>query len=217
MTDLRTVPDDPGEVCGLIAGFLEDWCGTVVVADGEREEEVAAAERRLGFSLPVALRWVFVHVAGVGQDPLVPPARLAVDGHGVLTYREENQGCARWGIRPGRPDPAVVWTDGRQWRPYLDRISVDLLAWCLSEAMTRSGAHVLWCPFEEQPASLTRLGIPDHVFWAEPGAAPVRWFRAGDCLVRNDGDIQLIALGKTKEDVRRTSAEIRGEWRELDD
>jgi hypothetical protein len=229
--DLAAAPDDPAAVCRLIASFLESW-NVMPTGSGIRaaEDEVGVAEQRLGFALPTALRWLFTHVgtdnAVVGhQDPLVQPQHLEVDDQGLVVYRVENQNCAQWGIRVGdiaQPDPPVLWKDlqnDEDWRPYQERLSVELLETTFNEAMLLPGADLLQTELASGvPAELERLprlAIPTHVFWAMPDGPPVTWYGVRDCLIRNDGDTWLWAFGRTSEDAQRATEMIPGEWMSL--
>jgi hypothetical protein len=231
--DLTTMPDDPVEVCALIRHFLVDW--QVMEVDGvepDAEEEVAAAESRLGFTLPVALRWMLTHVGTdnrvIGlQDPFVPPSALAVDDEGVLTYRRENQNCAIWGVpvsEIGRPDPPVLWNNMTTratsiWAPYQQRLSVDLLEMALGEAMLLPGANTIHMDVGSQPpvqlAELTPLAIPRHVFWASVEGGTIAWYGLRDCLIRDDGGTWLWAYGRNAEVLDAVRDRIPGDWEEL--
>jgi hypothetical protein len=83
--------------------------------DGYEESEVAAAEARLGFRLPPALRKLYLR-AGRRDDihraknHLIAPEELSVE-QGALVVYEENQNLVLWGVRVsdlGRDDPPVV-------------------------------------------------------------------------------------------------------------
>lgn len=204
--DLTLLPPDPAGVCDLVRRFLVSWhVMEVAEASTANTNEVLAAERRLGFSLPYALRWAFMHIGFdnriVGQqDPFVHPRDLEVDEDGVLIYRVENQYCAAWGfpvVDASADDPPVVWKDlqagseGR-WLPYHERISVDLLEMALNEAMLRPGVDVLDMELvsgvPSELSKLVPLAIPEHAFWPIPEGPLVAWYGTRDCLIRRDGD-----------------------------
>ncbi len=157
--ELELIDRNPLRVCELAASFLLDW-GVVptVTLNRSYEARVDEAEVRLGFfSLPLALRWLFLSHIGsehpvVGrQDPLVSAENLEVDDDGVIAYRMEKtkKNSARWGFRvdgQANSDPPVVWKRaGRagRWRAYTDRLSIDLLELTLSESMLISGGNLL--------------------------------------------------------------------------
>ncbi|MGC4896184.1 hypothetical protein [Micromonospora sp. DT31] len=232
--DLTVMPSDPKAVCHLIRRFLANW---QVLEVGEAplpgaEEEVLLAERRLGFALPVALRWVFTHLGAENQvigaqDPLVPPSLLRVDEDNVLVYRTENQNCASWGIRRediGKADPPVVWknlqADAEEgWLRYHDRVSVDLLEMSMSEAMLTAGEQVIQMEIESGlpvlPRGLVPLAIPEHVFWPVPDGAPVRWYGIAECVIRNDGDTWLWGFGRASADLDVARSALPGPWESL--
>jgi hypothetical protein len=229
--DLMVLPDDPQGVCAIISDFLESWRGVSAGSLIEEDQsKVSEAERRIGFTLPTALRWLLTHVGCdnsiVGhQDPLVSPQALAIDNAGVLVYRVENQNCAQWGVRVAdlaKADPPVVWKDpaDSEWSPYLDRLSVDLLEMALSEVMLLRGSNLLQAELVSGVPSelnrLHRLAIPEHVFWASPDGPPVEWYGLHDCLVRNDGGEWLWAFGRSSADVREIARLVPVEWDRLD-
>jgi hypothetical protein len=231
--DLATMPSDAHGVCELISRFLEGWnVAAVNSPDPTALEDVAMAEGRLGLALPAALHWIFTHV-GVDnsiigrQDPFVHPANMAVDDLGVITYRIENQNCAAWGVRTGditALDPPVVWrdlqTDG-DWRPYHERLSIDLLEVALSEAMLLPDANVRQAELHAgaplQLKDLSRIAIPRHTFWAMPDGGQVEWYGLPDCLIRNDANVWLWAFGRTTKDVERAVEAVPADWSTLED
>jgi hypothetical protein len=84
--------------------FTEVWATRLDEASGFDDQELAVAERRLGLTLPTAIR------EGYGilgrrddltrnQDTLLRPYQLHFDGTGqALVFRVENQAVAYWGI-----------------------------------------------------------------------------------------------------------------------
>src|SRR4051794_404513 len=83
--------------------------------DGYTEQEVAAAETRLGLRLPRVLREFYLRTGHRNdiprpKTPLTPPEDLSVE-QGVLVLSEENRTVVLWGVRVedlGRDDPPVV-------------------------------------------------------------------------------------------------------------
>ncbi|MEU6227980.1 SMI1/KNR4 family protein [Streptomyces sp. NPDC047042] len=105
------------------------------------DDEITAAENRLGISLPEALRDYY---AAAGRHPelmgtgghehtfrLSAPRHLSIeDGH--LVFCGENQWPTRWSVRPddvGRPDPRVHGRaePGKKWYSEARRLSAFLL------------------------------------------------------------------------------------------
>ncbi|MDP9799466.1 hypothetical protein J2S43_007978 [Catenuloplanes nepalensis] len=231
--ELELIDRNPLRVCELAASFLLDW-GVVptVTLNRSYEARVDEAEVRLGFSLPLALRWLLSHIGSehpvVGrQDPLVSAENLEVDDDGVIAYRMENQNSARWGFRvdgQANSDPPVVWKRaGRagRWRAYTDRLSIDLLELTLSESMLISGGNLLHV---EGPLDglgdlegLLSVDIPSHIFWAIPDGPPVRWYAWRDCIIRDDGGAWYWVFGRTRQAVQSFTALIPAEWEHLAD
>lgn len=99
-----------------VASFVARWHGRpLALGDGYRESELRAAEKRLGFRLPVALREWYQLVgrrSDVTDNPdfAVPPDRLRVRD-GVLVVYDEAQSVVGWGIDEAHlsdEDPPVV-------------------------------------------------------------------------------------------------------------
>ena len=186
----------------LLQGAVRAWRGEAVGGAGCSPEELTAAQERLGAQIPGPLRG-FLSLYGnrdelMGfQDPLLPPSGIRIEEN-VLVIQEENQRCALWGVvvdRVGEPDPPVVFkgpSAGEGWRPYQDRLSVHLLETVLNELLISSGSSIFReadeNAIEELARSLSAVGIPEHVFWAEPEGPPVKWLAGDNLLVRIDGD-----------------------------
>lgn len=110
----------------LMKEFLSRWYSPLSPEDGFSEEELAGAERLLGFPLPRALR-EWYSLAGrreevwSRQDELLPPEKCYI-ANGVLVFYVENQSVVRWGVQlseQGHEDPPVVVEDDEapgQWR-----------------------------------------------------------------------------------------------------
>jgi hypothetical protein len=96
----------------LARGYLG---GPLRAEESMSEEKVHEAERRLGLTLPNALRAYYL-VAGncktlnLRHDRLYAPENLEVDGD-YLMFMDENQSVVSWGLRLSdldEPDP-IVW------------------------------------------------------------------------------------------------------------
>ena len=99
------LPDHRHERWRLVEEFIDIWYGPLQPGDGYSEEELQAAEKRLGFKLPAALREWYA-LAGkrqnqwARQDPWVePPDLLRLMKNDSIIIRYENQGVEYWGIR----------------------------------------------------------------------------------------------------------------------
>lgn len=96
----------------FIRAFAADRSRPIGASDGYDPAELDASAARLGVPLPIALRELYELVGRradltSNHDVLLPPDKLYIED-GVLVFREENQGVAWWGIRPGGDDPAVI-------------------------------------------------------------------------------------------------------------
>ena len=101
----------------FIRRFAQSWLTPLTDEDGRTEDDLQAAERRLGLRLPPAIREAHAlfgrrqDLTSV-QDRLLDPDQLEADVTGeVLIYRVENQSVAVWGVPLAameQPDPPVV-------------------------------------------------------------------------------------------------------------
>src|SRR4029450_4278942 len=131
----------------FIRRFTQSWLTPLTDEDGWTEDDLRAAERRLGLRLPPAIREAYAlfgrrqDLTSV-QDRLLDPDQLELDVTGeVLIYRVENQSVAVWGVPLAameQPDPPVVvarnFEDG-SWEPFLERFSVGCVEMVLSESL----------------------------------------------------------------------------------
>jgi hypothetical protein len=88
--------------------FTEQWATRLDELSGCGDQELTAAEHRLGLTLPAALREGYALLGRrddltSNQDVLLRPDQLYFDETGrALIFRVENQSVAHWGIRRGR-------------------------------------------------------------------------------------------------------------------
>jgi hypothetical protein len=103
-------------------------------SDGAAEEDVVAAEQRLGLRLPRLLREFYLltderdDINGV-HNRLYPLDALVVEGD-VLVFYEEDQGVCLWGVRLRDDDPAFLCRNdgvGAEWDPDFDCLSQFLV------------------------------------------------------------------------------------------
>jgi uncharacterized protein (TIGR02996 family) len=175
----------------LVEEFISIWRKPLGPRDGYSEDELEAAERRLGFALPLALREWYA-LAGRRddvwsiQDHLLAPHEVRVDPtSGLMMFRIENQNCEQWGIRSedvARDDPPVLAVGPE--RAVSPAISVFVCQVLLSETKFASG--LISGAHERGPLDLDRLGEllspcalsdVDGVTW------PTHFFEGSDLLV----------------------------------
>lgn len=210
-----------GFVCALAAA-----CGRPVVeGDGVDAGWLQAAEKRLGVTLPAALREAYLlfgrrrDLTAV-QDRLLSPDQLRRDADGVLVFRVENQHCASWGVsaEAADDDPPVLVRTGNRWMLYSDRLSIALVEMVLSEAMfSADEGHVDNRDLDDAAgaamlAVFERLPMPDFPFWAGLDGPPVRWFAGPDVLLRDDGGTWLWVHGRTPAAVQAVRDRLPGDW-----
>ncbi|GLW52144.1 hypothetical protein [Kitasatospora phosalacinea] len=227
---LRTGLHSPAQALEFVRWLAAAWTDRPLTpADGCTESELAATEARLGFPLPTVLRSGYALFGRRNnltrtQDPLLPPSGLYVDEEtgDVLVFREENQGCASWGVllsAPDRDDPPVLVDAGDGWFPFLERTSLAWVELVLTEFLLGS-PHYDAC---ELPSALlpalharhTRLPLPDHPMWASPADSPIRWYAAPGRLLRHDGPgphSWLHATARTPAGLDALHADLPARW-----
>jgi len=181
----------------LLTDFVAEWHAPLQVGDGYSKEELDAAERRLGFALPVALR-EWYGLAGrreyivARQNFLVSPDNLKISKENdLLIFYSVNQ-VVEWGIQPSdlsMADPPV-WLDdsGMHEDPQKpirenDTLSEFVLQMIVLETVWFTEPHGTAEFSDETVSILARhfqpLGLPD---WHWPGRPTCLWGR-NDVLV----------------------------------
>lgn len=202
------VRDAPG-AWRFIRLFAARCASPVLGGDGFGAEELLAAEARLGFTLPAALR-DFYAVAGKRndltrcQDRLLHPDQVYVDDAGaVLVFRWECQRVAEWGIPLSviaELDPPVVFwlRSGDVWHPFLDRVSLACVEMVLSEWGFSGHAFGADLELDDDTVELLerwfrRLPMPDYPLWSWPGGRSTRWYAGLGAIAREDAGTWLRA------------------------
>ncbi|MFE6054405.1 SMI1/KNR4 family protein [Kitasatospora sp. NPDC056446] len=187
----------------LVRGFAAYWGEPLGPADGFSDEELDAAERRLGLRLPAALREtyrLFGRRADLtsNQDVLLTPDELFLMD-GALVYREENQGCAHWGVLLadlGREDPPTVvrpdLADKSQerWEPWEERFSTAAAVMAMTEKLMEDDDLIVFMEDDELPDGLAEL---------PPLGRDCRWFAGPDVLVLVVEGAFMNARARTEE------------------
>lgn len=141
-------PDIAGRVDGMAAGFSTD--SSTELPQPATPAQLDAAEARLGFPLPPALRRVYAEVANGGFGPgggLLPVER-AVDAYAELTRVPYLPKAGVWptGLLPiGDVDPGYVTLDVRSGR---------IVDWDPEDLTERSGERAWEATFTEAASSL---------------------------------------------------------------
>lgn len=214
------LPDRRVERWRLVEEFIDVWYAPLKAGDGASEEELAAAEQRLGFPLPAALREWYGLAGNRGdvwsmQDHLVRPSALRMDSRrDALVFYNENQSCACWGIREEhlrRADPPIfrfnltgpvspdTTTFAIQVLLYEAKWSNNLLAWGQFDA----GAAV----FSEARNKFTRCGLPGE-YWV---AGPIHVYEGKDVLIETNAEEWVWVTARTETAYARLSEEVRSE------
>lgn len=212
--------------------FAARYAAPIVAGDGCGEEELLAAEARLGFALPAALREAYALVGRRndltrGQDRLLTPDQVHVDDTGqVLVFRWECQHVAEWGVplsAVADPDPPVAFRldaaepAERAWRPYLDRVSLAGVEMVLSEWMLSGEMFADNRELDDEAVVLLerrfrRLPMPDYPLWA--GGGPMRWFDGHGAILRADAGTWLWAQAASADAIAAVRHVLPGEWLE---
>ncbi|MEV6681056.1 SMI1/KNR4 family protein [Streptomyces erythrochromogenes] len=222
--------EDRGGAWSFIEGFAAHWAEPLQSTDGWPEEELVAAEDRLGVRLPVALREAYRlfgrrrDLTG-NHDVLLDPAELYVDdAEEALVFRHENQGAASAGMLldgltlddPAvfvRPDLAVK--SAERWENWLDRLSLCFVEIVVSESVLADRERCDFLHSEDDSIELlerhcARLPFPSYPIGEE--GYGIRWFLGPDVLVRDDDGMALLARGRTVRDLDRLRELIPGDW-----
>ncbi|RAY11053.1 SMI1/KNR4 family protein [Actinomadura craniellae] len=223
--------EDRAAAWRFVRGFARDWASPLTDGDGWSEEDLAAAEERLGVRLPVALREAYLLLGRredltSNHDTLLSPAELYLDDRKeALVFRQENQGAASWGVLVadlGEADPAVFvrmdLADKRSeiWERWLDRLSLTFIEIVLSESVQAPGelTDFLGELEEEDLETLerdcTRLPFPEYPLCQQPPGT--RWFTGPGVLLREDDRAVLYARGRTPEALDEVRDQIAGDW-----
>ncbi|MFD0521093.1 SMI1/KNR4 family protein [Paractinoplanes durhamensis] len=210
----------------FIRRFAARYASPVVAGDGCDQEELRAAEDRLGFPLPVALREVYALIGRRldltrSQDLLLAPHRVSVEEAArVLVFRWECQHVAEWGIPLSavtESDPPVVSRhDGEQvWHPFLDRVSLACVEMVLSEWLATGDAFGANLHLDDETVALLesqfrRLPLPDYPRWAD--MPPVRWFEGLGAVLREDAGTWLWVRAPSADAITAVQRALPGDW-----
>jgi hypothetical protein len=225
----RVEHDAPG-AWRFVRLFAARYATPIVDGDGFGEEELLAAEARLGFALPASLREAYALIGKRNdltrsQDRLLTPDQVCVDDTGqVLVFRWECQHVAEWGIplsAVAEPDPPVVFRldsarpAERSWQPFLDRVSLACVEMVLSEWMLSGGMFADNRELDDEAIALLerhfrRLPMPDYPLWA--GGGPVRWFEGLGAILREDAKTWLWVGAASADAIAAVRHALPGEW-----
>ncbi|MCM2387994.1 SMI1/KNR4 family protein [Streptomyces albipurpureus] len=226
---LRAGLPDRAAAWELVKDYARHWVSPLADDDGCGQEELDAAESRLGVRLPGALREAQM-LLGRRDDlirnhnRLLTPAQLFIDTDGeALVFHEENQGVALWGVLLAdldQIDPAVFVRvdladkESEKWEPWLDRLSLSMVEIVLSESLQLPDGlsdfmdEVEDGHLEALEADFTRLPFPL--------IEDSRWYVGEDVLVREDGRAVLHARARSSQALDRLRDRLPGYWIEDD-
>jgi cell wall assembly regulator SMI1 len=211
----------------FIRDFAVAWATPISDGDGVSDEELAAAEARLGVRLPVAVREAYrlfgrrTDLTSVNGE-LWRPDELDYDrDSSVLIFRAAHQRVAYFGVSvadPALEDPPTVMyqtlLDKTQeaWVPFIARFSlacVDMVLWERVEAGEHADGRD---QLDGEPASLvqglTRLPFPRY-----PGDLDTcRWYARDDILLRDDDGAWVAICARTREALEMFRTRHPGRW-----
>jgi hypothetical protein len=208
--------------------FAARYATAIAPGDGRDEEELRAAETRLGFPLPASLRAVYEligkrHDLTRSQDRLLGPDQVHVDDTGqVLVFRVENQDVAQWGVplsAVAEPDPPVVFRlrqAERMWQPFLERVSLASVEMVLSEWLLSGDTFTNDRELDDDAVAVLekqfrRLPMPDYPCWAGPDR-PTRWFDGFGTVLREDAETWLWVRAASADGVAAVRHALPGVW-----
>ncbi|MER5757822.1 SMI1/KNR4 family protein [Streptomyces sp. NPDC002082] len=214
----------------FIKGFAAHWASALESGDGCTEDDLVAAEERLGVRLPVTMREAYLLFGRrldltSNHDVLLSPTELYVDeAKEALVFRHENQGASSWGILLDRlqdDDPAVfIRADladksAERWEGWLERLSLCFVEIVLSESVQAGEALCDFLDPDDDSIELleencVQLSFPAYPIGEEEHAT--RWFLGQDVLLRDDDGMAILARGRTEEDLDRIRDQIPGDW-----
>lgn len=223
---------DAGEAWRFIRRFAEAHATALVAADGYDAEMLRAAEERLGFALPAALRAVYALFGRRddltrSQDRLLAPEQVHVDDAGeVMVFRVEHQHVAQWGVPLSAvtgADPPVVFRlesispAGRTWQPFLERVSLAgvemmLSEWLLSGDTFADNRDLDAAAVAVLERRFRRLPFPGYPCWAVPGGGPVRWFEGHGAVLREDAGTWLWVRAASADGLAAVRRALPGMW-----
>ncbi|MFD9409741.1 SMI1/KNR4 family protein [Streptomyces sp. NPDC059989] len=215
----------------FIRRFVANWSVALGDGDGWDEADLVAAEERLGFRLPPALREAYLllgrrrDLTG-NHDVLLGPSELYVDeAKEALVFRHENQGASSWGILLDElmdEDPAVfIRADladkaAEHWESWLERLSLCFIEIVLSESLQADDELCdFLSDFDDSGVDLLernciRLPFPAYPMGDEEHA--IRWFLGHDVLLRDDDGTALLARGRTEAALDAMRDLLPGDW-----
>ncbi|MFG2945991.1 SMI1/KNR4 family protein [Streptomyces adustus] len=200
--------------------FAAYWGRPLRPGDGYAAEELAAAEQRLGTTLPTALREAYLLLGRrtdltSNHDTLLGPDALYVHD-GALVYRAENQGAAFWGMLLtdlGQDDPATVMRPDladksqERWEPWEPSLSSACVSMVMSELVVRYDGFTDHAEPDDEHLDLAAL------FQELPGVTPeLRWFGGPDVLLREMDGAFLDVRARTEEALDAVREAITADW-----
>ncbi|MCO6005558.1 hypothetical protein NE236_11260 [Actinoallomurus purpureus] len=220
--ELAEVEDRAG-AWRFIQGFAAAWAPPLTEADGWDDAALTAVETRLGITLPAAVREAYSLFGRrtdltSNRDELLEPKQLYVHD-GLLVFRDEDQGAARWGVRLDGADPAVfirpdLDDEGAEsWESWLDSFSLACVEMVLSESLHADETLADYREVDEDDLEVlehyTRLPLPEYPSGQLPGS---RWFAGLDVLVREDQRSWITIRARTEEALVNACEDFGGGW-----
>ena len=194
----------------FIQGFAAAWATPVTDADGWDAAAMDEVETRLGLTLPAAMREAYALFGRrddltSNHDQLLEPKQLYVHD-GLLVFRDENQGAARWGVETDGPDPRVLMRAdldddaAEHWEPWLGSFSLTCVDIVLSEVLHADEELSDYREPDEDDLEVleryARLPLPEYPAGQLPGT---RWFAGPDVILREDQRAWLTVRARTPE------------------
>jgi hypothetical protein len=205
---------------------VAQWVAPLAEGDGCDPAEIAAAEARLGFPLPVALTEWYLLAGRRGdmnhtQDALVPIEHLDMDDEWLVFYTE-NQSVVLWAISAldlQQSDPPVWVLDGREnfqeTATFSDFIFEMALHRCLFLGKFRGGGWTAAAQIQIMAEHYPRLDMDD---WHWP-LYPTRRYGDVDTLITTvvdiGNEIQIDVATRSRAAFDRVRSLLHMDWEYL--
>jgi uncharacterized protein (TIGR02996 family) len=212
----RQLPATRAARWGLVEEFIEVWHGPLKPKDSCTDEELTAAEERLGVRLPAAVReWQRLGVKRRDiwsvQDHVALSAQMQLDRSGkYLVVRWENQRVEGWGIRRedlDQEDPPIFEIyEGVLSSPTTTAFAIQAI---LCEIVMRGNTHFHgWVPKEVLRHSLvtqlSKCDVPNR-YWLR---TPLSIYEGTDLVIAATKNDQVYGTARTNAAMAQLGPEV---------
>jgi uncharacterized protein (TIGR02996 family) len=216
------IPPERAKRWRLVDEFIDHWYGWRTEPDGFSETDLVAAEKALGFALPMALREWYLRYGKRDdvwskQDRLCLPGELGSswgwnNNEDALIFYCENQACDAWGIRTQdlkAEDPPVYRFDGG---PMLVSPTTSMFAIMILLHEVKFATRSAWGEVTNESAAkiaatYSHAGEVPESYWVGEWH---RFFEGRDLIIHLSG-LSAYVTPRTEEAFQRVDEMIRGQ------